>query len=105
MPSLAELTELSAVQVSAVQMGLFWVATASLFSCGLVLCSWALCADLRRFAFNLITLLALCQCGASSTYVLFFDPVFQHRKPTNPPRTERCSTAPRPHCPTVPPSF
>ena len=74
MPSLAELSELSAVQVEAVQTGQFWVSTASLLSCGLVLCSWALCKDLRRFAFNLITLLALCQCGASSTYVFFIDP-------------------------------
>ena len=45
--TLAELTELSALQVDAVQRALFWVSAVSLVSCGLVLCSWALNADLR----------------------------------------------------------
>ena len=74
MSSLAELSDLSQLQVSAVQTGLFWVSAISLISCALVLCSWALNEDLRRFAFNLITLLALCQCGAAAPYTFIIDP-------------------------------
>ena len=100
------------LQVDAVQRALFWVSAVSLVSCGLVLCSWALNADLRRFAFNLITLLALCQAGAAASYTFFIDPrpsspecIAQVRnKPGLPsPRAHRRSTRPSNHADNHPP--